>query len=343
MRKLLRNSYLPLFVGIFTILGLAAGLFANSGTFDKSHSHLGVSSAAVAHVELERDPSRPVLREKAIGPIQIIHTSQFSSPSPDPVGIIYIDHANTLLLSDSEVDEWPMFSYRNMFNLSLDGEVLELLDTIKFSAEPNGITYNPDNQHLFITDDSARAVWEVDPGSDKLFDTIDDKVTSFDTRLFGSKDPEGLTYNSKENLLHIVDGKQSKLYTINPGENGKFEGFNLSSDDKISSFNLSHLGIVDPEGIAWDSANNLLYIVSSNKEVAHVTLDGKLVRVLDVSSANAWKISGLAYAPSSKNKGSMSLYMTDKGRNEKYPDFNDGKLFEFVVPALGKLVAHRLE
>ena len=343
MRNLFRSSGLTPYLCILTILGFITGAFEYFRAFDKSLSHSGMSLAAVAHVELERNPDRPVLREDAIGPIQIIHTSQFSSPSPDPVGIIYIDHSNTLLLSDSEVDEWPMFSYRNMFKLSLDGEVLELHDSIKFSVEPNGITYNPANQHIFITDDSARAVWEVDPGSDKQFDTIDDKVISFDTRLFGSKDPEGLTFNSKENLLHIVDGKQSKLYTVNPGENGRFEGFNLSSDDKISSFNLSHLGIIDPEGIAWDSTNNLLYIVSSNKEIAHVTLDGKLVRILDVSSANAWKISGLAYAPSSKNKGSMSLYMADKGRSEKYPNFNDGKLFEFVVPSLDKLVAHRVE
>jgi hypothetical protein len=67
--------------------------------------------------------------------IQTIDTSQFSPPSPDPAGITYLDSSNTLLVSDSEVNEMQIFTGDNLFEMTLHGVLSATFTTISFSDE----------------------------------------------------------------------------------------------------------------------------------------------------------------------------------------------------------------
>ena len=268
--------------------------------------------------------------------VQTINAWQFSPPSPDSAGIVYIAHRDTLIVSDSEVNEIPtLFTGDNLFEVDrATGTLVDSLTTIGFSDEPTGATYNPTNHHLFFTDDTGtRSVYELNPGGDGLYGTADDIVTSFRTSAFGSTDPEGIAYDTTRGVLHIADGAGDEIYTVAPGVNGIFDGVAVDGgDDVVTSFDVTALGIDDPEGIAYDPVYDLLYVVASRTSVAQVTPTGTLVGMLDISAASARNPAGLEIAPSSSDPTQTSLYVVDRGvDNDADPSENDGMIHEFAI------------
>jgi sugar lactone lactonase YvrE len=266
--------------------------------------------------------------------IQTIDVSAFVPPSPDTAGIAYIGVSDRLLFSDSEVNEMPIFTGDNLFEMSTTGNLITTTTTIPFASEPTGVAYNPDNEHVFISDDVSREIYEVVPGPDNLYGTNDDTITSFDTSIFNSGDPEGITYDSLQGVLFLVDGVTAEVYRIAPGSNSVFDGVSPSGDDQVSSFDTLNWGIKDPEGITFNPASGNLFIVGKPSiSLAEFTPSGTLVRMFDISAASAIKPAGLAYGPGSLNPSENNIYITDRGiDNNNDPDENDGKIYEMTLP-----------
>ena len=241
--------------------------------------------------------------------VQTIDTSQWSPPSPDSAGVAYLPHRGTLLVSDSEVNEMPIFTGDNLFEASLSGTLVGTLTTISFSDEPTGIDVNPANRHLFISDDTGtRSIYELNPGPDGEYNTADDIVTSFKTADFGSRDPEGLAYDPGSGALFIIDGVNREVYRVHPGANGLFDGVPPAGDDQVSSFDTVSLGLDDPEGIAFNFDSGTLYAVGDPAETLfEFTTGGALVQTIDISAADPRKPAGLAVGPGSQNPGEMSI------------------------------------
>jgi uncharacterized repeat protein (TIGR01451 family) len=262
--------------------------------------------------------------------VQTIDTSLFSPPSPDPAGIAWLDSSESLMMSDSEVEEMPIFDGVNLFEITLAGSQISNLSTTSFSNEPTGVAFNPANKHLFLSDDIVTKVFEMDPGPDNQYDTPDDIITSFGTLDFGSADPEGIAFG--EGDLFIVDGLNAEVYRVSPGPDAIFGNGN----DVVTHFDTESLEITDPEGITFDSDNGFLYIVGSPRTFLwQTTTDGTLVRIIDISAANARDPAGLAYAPGSLNSTVMNVYITDRGvDNNQDPDENDGKIYEISIPPI---------
>ena len=268
--------------------------------------------------------------------IRITETSRFNPPSPDPSGVAYASHAGSLVIGDGEVNEMSIYAGANVFETTLSGSLSRTWTTTSFSNEPTGVAYNPTNRHLFISDDDRREVYEVDPGPDGRYGTADDHVTSFDTGVFGSNDPEGLAFDVARGVLFIADGVNAQVYRVSPGGNGVFDGVAPAGDDQVTSFDTQTHGLMDPEGIAYDSDFGHLYVVGQPAtQVFHLSTTGSLIRVIDISAAAADKPAGLEYAPRSGNPGAMSLYIVDRGvDNDSDPRENDGKMYEFALPLL---------
>ena len=281
-------------------------------------------------------PSRNLLETTGAATlIQTIDVSAYTPPSPDPAGIAYINSTDTLLFSDSEVNEMEaIFTGDNLFEIDTSGNLITTTTTITYTHEPTGLAYNPNNNHIYITDDDRRDVYEFDAGLDILYGTGDDIVSSFDTSVFGSTDPEGITYDTLQGVLYIVDGFNSEVYEVSPGTNGVFDGVPSSGDDKVSHFDTAGWGITDPEGITYDPSSGNLYIIGKPSiRLAEFTTGGMLVRLFDISAAGAAKPAGLAYGPGSQNPSQMSVYITDRGvDNKNDPEENDGKIYEMVLP-----------
>ncbi|MDX1415383.1 MAG: tandem-95 repeat protein, partial [Candidatus Promineifilaceae bacterium] len=272
--------------------------------------------------------------------VQTINTYQWSPPSPDSAGIVYLPDSDSLLISDSEVNEMTIFTGVNMFGATLTGGLFDTWSTLAFSNEPTGVTLNTTNGHLFISDDTGtRAVYELNPGPDGLYDTADDTSSYFVTSNFGSSDPEGVTYASSLGVLFVVDGVNSEVYRVAPGSNGLFDGVPPGGDDQVTSFDTMALGLHDPEGIAYNSDTGSLYIagdMGGYDTLLEVTNTGIFLQTIDVSAANAKYLSGLAFAPSSDNPNARSIYIADRGRdNDQDPNENDGKVYEMALPISG--------
>jgi uncharacterized protein YjiK len=261
--------------------------------------------------------------------VQTIDTSQY--PSPDPAGITYLSTRPEprLLVSDSEVNEMPIYPGFNMLEMTLTGTLADTWETLSFSSEPTGVSHNPANDHLFVSDDDRREIYEVDPGTDGQYGTSDDVVTSFDTASF-STDPEGVAYNTDTGELFIADGVGREVYRVSPGPNGVFDGV----DDVVSNFDVEVLGAQDPEGIAYDADRGTLLIADRGPDnVLETTTDGTLVRVIDISATGSPKASGIVLAPGSIQPTAMNLYVTDRAvDNNSDPNENDGKIYELTNP-----------
>jgi uncharacterized protein YjiK len=271
--------------------------------------------------------------------VETIRTSQFVPPSPDPAGVAYLSSINRLLISDSEVDEMPIFAGVNLFETTLSGSVVYTASTTTFSYEPTGVAFNPHDGHIFFSDDGPDRVFELNPGFDGEYGTSDDDVTFFSTGAFGSYDPEGVAFDSVSGNLYVVDGAGKEVYEIAPGANDEFDGVPPAGDDQVTSFDVAIYGILDPEGIestviAGSAYLGTLYILDSATRVAiETTTDGEIVRMIDVSAASAVKAAGLAYAPGSVNPDGMNLYIADRGvDNNTEPNENDGKVYEMSLP-----------
>ena len=268
--------------------------------------------------------------------VQTIETWAFTPPSPDPAGIAWIAHLGHLMISDSEVNEVAIYAGANLFEITAGAELSGTYTTLSYSDEPTDITYNPANRHLFISDDDQKRIFEIDPGSDGEYGTGDDAVASFSTSAFGSGDPEGVTYDFAEGVLYIVDGVNSEIYRVAPGLNGRFDGVAPMGDDQVSSFDTETHGLLDPEGIAYDSDFGHIYAVGKPPTtVFHFTTAGDLIRTLDISAANADKPAGLAYAPGSDDPARMHLWIVDRMiDNQQDPNENDGRAYEFAPTIL---------
>ena len=57
------------------------------------------------------------------GLVQVVEAFNWTPPSSDSAGIIYLEHTGSLLLSDSEINETSLFTGDNLFNFDLDGQL----------------------------------------------------------------------------------------------------------------------------------------------------------------------------------------------------------------------------
>ena len=141
-------------------------------------------------------------------------------------------------MTDSEIEEFtqPYWHGFNVFESTLDGTLLRegtmfvskpthLDTTNNFSSEPAGVVYDTWNGHLFFSDDDIDVVFEVDMGPDGLFGTADDAmVRSFQTISCGDTDAEGITFNPNNGHLILAGGDSFRVFDIDPGPDGVFDG-----------------------------------------------------------------------------------------------------------------------
>lgn len=263
------------------------------------------------------------------GVVQIIETSKWSPPSPDPSGIAYKSKSHRLIVSDGEVNEMEIYQGVNVWEVSLTGKQKDEFSTLDFSDEPTGIaSYNAKNGHLYITDDtSPRGIYELDSGSDGKLFTSDDIVTllRFSDLNVNNADLEGVALNPQNGHLFVVDGRGS-VFELDAG-------LGYVNDFDVTSYFGS------PEGIEYNPDKGTLYLVGSasgDDFIIEITTSGEFVSQINISFIR--NPAGLAYAPSSRKGSERSLYIVDRGVDNGFnPKENDGRIYEI---SLGR-VSHK--
>jgi hypothetical protein len=265
-------------------------------------------------------------------------TSNFNPPSPDPTGIAYIPDSGSasgkLTIVDSAADDLTPVVGKNVFDTLLDGTLYATQKAV-FSDEPTGVSLDPLTRHLFYSDDNEKRIYEVNPGPDASHHTADDTVTSFSTSAYGNNDPEDVAFDTWTRVLFVTDGASNEVYRVSPGANGRFDGIAPAGDDTVTHFDTSAFAN-NPEGIAFNTKAGTLYLTGDiANRLVEVTTSGDLVQTVDVSAANAIKLSGLAYAPASDGSDAHRIYLVDRGRISPRtgPTGVDGRMYEMTLPS----------
>jgi hypothetical protein len=260
----------------------------------------------------------------------VIRTSQWSTPSPDPTGLDFL-RSGKLLVVDSEVEETRLNRRRNMWRITRTGGVERTMSTLRFSDEPTDVAVDNVNGLYFFSDDTGGGrVYVVRIGRDGTYGTRDDRRRSFLTGSFGSSDPEGLAFGGGS--LWVSDGTNATVYRVDPGPNGRIEG--SGADDVITPINLSGLGITDLEGVEYAPNGNIFVLPHvQNADILEIDpSDGSLVQAFDLSTARLRSPSAIAYGPSSRDRTQKSFYIADRGvDNNANPLENDGRIVELGI------------
>jgi uncharacterized protein YjiK len=268
----------------------------------------------------------------------------FSPPSPDASGIGYLPPPiDRLIMVDGEVEETvdsiTHFQGANVWEMNRDGSVVRSANVssvdwpqgtpspVPMTDEPTGVTYKPSSGHYFITDDSQKRVYDLDPGTDDLVGTADDSWTFFSTTGVGNTDPEGIAYDSFSDRLFVADGVNREVYRY------------TTAGTLVGQFDTLVYGVEDPESVEFNSVTGTVFVLSNRQSgpiVIETTITGTLLNTIDVAAAGATKPAGLAYAPASGGSGDMNFYIVDRGiDNDSNPNIIDGKMFELTAPPPG--------
>ncbi len=258
-------------------------------------------------VEVSLEPLIVPVQAASIVGSNLVRTIRTNSyPSPDPSGIAYIAPSafvidtDRFLIVDGEVEEMTIYNGANVFEMNVAGQLINdysLFDDPtsddNFSAEPTGAAFNPANGNYYITDDDKRSLHIIDPGPDKRFRTADDQRSTLRIREvpYNGFDAEGVAFglvNGTTPTLFMADGENNQVVVIKAGPDGRF-GQNPNTntnDDIVSSFDSESIGILDPEGIEYNAANNHIYIVGNPVDkIAELTINGAMVQLIDIAAA----------------------------------------------------------
>jgi DNA-binding beta-propeller fold protein YncE len=265
--------------------------------------------------------------------VRTIHTSQLGTPAPDPAGITYVQPTDTLMFSDSEVDEMSIYRGSNLYSVTRTGRLVGTGTTTGFSREPTGVGIDPASSTLYTSDDVKDRVFITDPGPDGRHGTADDSVTSLSTIAYGSHDPEGVEFEPHSGHLFICDGSGKEVYDIDP-VNGVFGDGN----DVVAHFDVGRYGIRNCEGIGSDPQRRTLLVIDDyERKIFELTRSGRLLRAVTIplSYADLW-LAGVTVAPTSNPNDSpnaMSYWVVDRHvDNNANPKENDGRIYEVLRP-----------
>jgi hypothetical protein len=259
------------------------------------------------------------------------------------MGLAYAWSTGTFITCDSEVEEMGLFDGANVW---LGGSALApeaTLDVSSVTREPADVAVANQGRTMFLVDDDQDEIFAVSSGPDRTWGTADDRLRSFSTRPFQSRDPEGLGYG--EGSLFVTDGDDTAVYRLSPGANGSFDGVAPGGDDVVTSFDTAVLGLADPEDVAYDPGSGHLFLVSRTDEViVETTTAGVLVDRIDISSSGIRFPAGITVAPASQDPDETHVYVADRGIDNDAgpgsdPNENDGRIFEFDLVAAPDTVA----
>jgi hypothetical protein len=262
--------------------------------------------------------------------VRTVATSALSTALPDPAGITYLPDRDHFLISDSEVDETPVFKNANIIETTRAGVVVDRGVTTAYSKEPAGIGYNPSNAHVYTSDDDQFQVHEIAAGTDNRYGTADDPHTAFSTAAFGSTDPEDVTYFPPTGELFVLDGADNDVHRVGAGPNGRFDGVPPTGDDLATEFDVQRYGAEDPEGIGYDPARGTLMVVDSTSDsVYELNRELMLIDRINIAASNQVFAAGITVAPATDNPSRYDLYIVDRGvDNDTDPNENDGRMYE---------------
>lgn len=178
--------------------------------------------------------------------------------------------------------------------------LVNTIDTSTYpSPDPAGITFIDASNRLLISDSEINEIPILFTG-DNLFETsLPGNLLNFGSTIAYSNEPTGLTTNSANGHVFISDDVDDQIFEIDPGVDGSY---GTGDDIFVNSFDTTNFGSFDPEGVAFVSGPDSLFIADgTNNEIYQVTTAGVLQSQFDTASLGLEDPEGIVYNPDTGN------------------------------------------
>ena len=183
------------------------------------------------------------------------------------------------------------------------------------SPDPSGITYLSGKNRLIVSDRDVEEmvretthfqganVWELTPGG-RIIRTPN--ISKRDpTAVPMTDEPTGVAWNPGNGHYYFTEDSNKRVYDLNPGAD-KLMG---TGDDRWTFFSTHSAGNADPEGIAFDTWRNRLFVADGvNREIYQYTLGGSLVSHFDVAAVGLERPAGLEF---NRESGTLFIMSSD--------------------------------
>jgi hypothetical protein len=159
------------------------------------------------------------------------------------------------------------------------------------SPDPSGLTYIPSRNSLLMCDGEVEEtvsgithfaganVWELSLSGGVLSTANISRVAP--TVVPMTNEPNGVAWNPSNGHVYVSEDDGQKVYDLNPGVDGQIG----TRDDTWTSFSTQSVGSGDPEGIAYDSWHNQIFVVDgTNAEIYQYSVTGSPIRHFDVQA-----------------------------------------------------------
>jgi len=123
--------------------------------------------------------------------------------------------------------------------------------------------------------------------------------TRFAVQALGIKDPQGLTFNSSDGHLFILDAGKSQIVSVVPHPTLGFDANEAISSNRVQRISLRKLGTGEFRGLAYNPGNEHLYVVNpAQMKLYEVTQNGDLISTFDLASSGIHNPSAMTFVPS---------------------------------------------
>jgi hypothetical protein len=291
------------------------------------HIRIALAATVAGGAALALVPSPAWAADETATLIATHSTATWAVPSPDPAGITYDPVHGRLVISDSEVDETPLYNGINVYFSTLRGAQSSSnvgWTTEPWSFEPTGISQVTPGLSVVSDDDADRVFGVSTDSSGRPIGT----PASFTTRP-NNGDAEDATVTTKDRHVVTVDGVNKALYDYGPGPDGVFDGVAPAGDDTRITIDLSQYGALNPEGVTYYAQRNAVLVVDNDSKAVYELGRSGLINKIDISVAAPRHAAGITLAPASDGSGRLDMYIVDRGvDNNTNPSENDGRLYE---------------
>ena len=163
-----------------------------------------------------------------------------------------------LTLKESRLGADAAATIESLAAVAETGNLVNTIRTSQFSPpspDPAGVEYVPATDTLWIADSEVDEM-NIFKGSNVFESTRAGNLVRTHNTMAFSVEPTGIAYDTVSGHFFISSDSGDRFYEVTLGADGKMG----TSDDVVITVSAAAFGCSDPEGIAFDSANRVVYL-----------------------------------------------------------------------------------
>jgi len=219
--------------------------------------------------------------ETGIGELELVNV--YAVDIPEPSGLSFGPGKSSFLTVSDHTNK--------VYEMDMQGNVLRILDYTGKDLE--GVTYNPDKNHVAVVEEADRELSLIDYSSGELIQTYKIEVPSNSA----NSGLEGISYNENNKLYYIINELNPELLIIWD------ENAGIISEDKLNfASDYSGIYVEADKSLLWfvSDQSKSLYQCDYNTDVINkydldirkyegVAVEGKMVYLINDATAELYQ------------------------------------------------------